>query len=47
MLQLLLPRTLTNFIFMQIKPSRTPCSSNNGYPDYFDDRHKRKMLVDM
>lgn len=28
---------------MQIKHRRTPYG-NNGYPDYFDDRHKRKML---
>jgi hypothetical protein len=28
---------------MQIKRRRTP-RGNSGYPDYFDDSHKRKML---
>lgn len=31
------------FLLVQIKHRRTPYG-NNGYPDYFDDRHKRKML---
>lgn len=29
---------------MKLKERRSPINHVNGYPDYFDDRHRRKML---